>query len=73
VGGSRRLTAKSGASKAFVEVCFFVDPRRKYNVFHRPTEWQACRALLPLPPGSALEIGGSQGILNYAPPATASR
>lgn len=50
-----------------VRACFFDDPlSASAERFYRSTEWIATRALLPLPPGEALDLGAGRGIASYA-------
>lgn len=53
--------------QALVEACFFDDPLlAAAERFWSSTEWRATRALLPTPPGRALDVGAGRGIASYA-------
>jgi SAM-dependent methyltransferase len=50
-----------------VRACFFDDPLlAAAERFRASSEWVATRALLPSPPGRALDIGAGRGIASYA-------
>lgn len=50
-----------------VRWCFYDDPLiEAARRFHASTEWRATRALLPNPPGAALDLGAGRGIASYA-------
>jgi SAM-dependent methyltransferase len=50
-----------------VRACFFDDPLlAAAQRFHASSEWVATRALLPTPPGTALDVGAGRGIASYA-------
>src|SRR5262249_28824130 len=50
-----------------VRACFFDDPLlAAAQRFHASSEWVATRALLPSPPGRALDMGAGRGIASYA-------
>ena len=50
-----------------VRACFFDDPLlAAAQRFRASSEWVATRALLPSPPGRALDIGAGRGIASYA-------
>jgi SAM-dependent methyltransferase len=50
-----------------VRACFYDDPLDAAAVrYHASTEWRAVRALLPPPPGDALDLGAGRGIAAYA-------
>lgn len=50
-----------------VRACFYDDPLTDSAArFYESTEWRATRALLPRPPGRALDIGAGRGIASYA-------
>lgn len=54
-------------SQGLVEACFYDDPlERAASRYYASREWAAVRALLPKPPGSALDIGAGRGISSYA-------
>lgn len=50
-----------------VRACFYDDPLLGAAERYRASaEWSAIRALLPSPPGSALDLGAGRGIASYA-------
>jgi SAM-dependent methyltransferase len=50
-----------------VRACFYDDPLlAAAERYHRSTEWQALRSLLPSVDGRALDIGAGRGIASYA-------
>jgi 2-polyprenyl-3-methyl-5-hydroxy-6-metoxy-1,4-benzoquinol methylase len=50
-----------------VRACFFDDPLPEAaRRFHTCSEWVATRALMPRPPGEALDVGAGRGIASYA-------
>lgn len=53
--------------ESLVRACYFDDPLlQAANRYHQESEWQAVRALLPAPPGQALDVGSGRGIAAYA-------
>lgn len=50
-----------------VKACFFDDPLPEAaRRFHACSEWVATRALMPKPPGEALDVGAGRGIASFA-------
>lgn len=50
-----------------VRWCFYDDPLlAAARRFHASSEWRATRALLPAPPGAALDVGAGRGIASFA-------
>lgn len=50
-----------------VRACFFDDPLPEAaERYRQSSEWLAVRALLPSPPGQALDLGAGRGIASYA-------
>ncbi len=53
--------------EALVRACYFDDPLPEAaERFRESTEWRAIAALLPPPPGAALDLGAGRGISSYA-------
>jgi SAM-dependent methyltransferase len=53
--------------RELVRACFYDDPLLAAAERYRASaEWSAIRALLPSPPGSALDLGAGRGIASYA-------
>jgi SAM-dependent methyltransferase len=53
--------------RELVRACFYDDPLlAAAQRYHATAEWSAIRALLPSPPGAALDLGAGRGIASYA-------
>lgn len=53
--------------EALVRACYFDDPLPEAaERFRESAEWRAIAALLPPPPGAALDLGAGRGISSYA-------
>jgi SAM-dependent methyltransferase len=53
--------------QALVRSCYFDAPLDEaVDRYYRDPEWRAVRALLPKPPGRALDVGAGMGISSYA-------
>ncbi len=62
-----RWLREQPGSEALVRACFYDDPLpQSARRFRDSAEWLAVRALLPAPPGRALDVGAGRGIASYA-------
>ena len=52
--------------KRLFETLSGMSPHRRAQRFWSSNEWRAVRALIPAPPGDALDIGAGRGVASYA-------